>query len=106
MTFLQNALTFIATVMNVKGQSGNPLAPAQLSAGGLMIELSRATFHGRAPQGSQVVDADLNGVPDHVEVRDLLGHKSVETSAIYSHVLYRGGRGVKGPLDGQQHTER
>jgi integron integrase len=33
-------------------------------------------------------------------VQDLLGHESVETTMIYTHVLNRGGSGVKSPLDG------
>jgi site-specific recombinase XerD len=32
-------------------------------------------------------------------VQELLGHESVETTMIYTHVLNKGGRGVKSPLD-------
>ena len=32
-------------------------------------------------------------------VQELLGHKSVETTMIYTHVLNRGGRGVDSPVD-------
>jgi site-specific recombinase XerC len=32
-------------------------------------------------------------------VQELLGHSSVETAMVYTHVLNRGGRGVRSPLD-------
>lgn len=31
--------------------------------------------------------------------QELLGHESVETTMIYTHVLNRGGKGVRSPMD-------
>jgi site-specific recombinase XerD len=41
----------------------------------------------------------LDGGYDIRTVQELLGHKDVPTTMIYTHVLNRGGRGVRSPLD-------
>lgn len=41
----------------------------------------------------------LEGGYDIRTVQELLGHRSVETTMIYTHVLNKGGRGVRSPLD-------
>jgi len=41
----------------------------------------------------------LAGGYDIRTVQELLGHKDVKTTMIYTHVLNRGGKGVKSPVD-------
>jgi integron integrase len=62
-------------------------------AGGITRPVSPHTLrHGFATQL-------LRAGYDIRTVQELLGHKDVETTMIYTHVLNRGGRGVRSPLD-------
>ena len=55
----------------------------------------------------QLAESDVNRFLTHLAdgydirtVQELLGHKDVRTTMIYTHVLNRGGRGVRSPADG------
>ena len=45
------------------------------------------------------IEARIRALEARCEVQELLGHRSVATTMIYTHVLNRGARGVRSPLD-------
>ena len=58
--------------------------------------VKRATSHTFGPSfATQLLESGY----DIRTVQELLGHKDVKTTMIYTHVLNRGGKGVKSPVD-------
>lgn len=68
-----------------------------------VFEPKRPTFNGSSgsyssQQAPSTQNQALNAVV-YRTVQELLGHHDVSVTMIYTHVLKRGGQGVKSPLD-------
>jgi site-specific recombinase XerC len=69
-----------------------------------MVVSSRRDLQLRLPRSQHKFIETLAAVavsaPDIRTVQELLGHTAVRTTMIYTHVLNRGGLGVRSPADG------
>lgn len=60
-----------------------------------LLDQLRETFRSRPSFGPHLLETGY----DTLAVQELLGHTDVKTTMIYTHVLNRGGKGVKSPVD-------
>lgn len=63
-TLSQNEVVYVLTVVNVRDESGNQLAPRSP-----LVDPTTAVFPGTPPTAGQFADTDADGIPDHAEQR-------------------------------------
>ena len=64
------------------------------------IDFARNEITGRDGKGGKDRITMLPESLKHLTIQELMEHKDVSTSMIYTHVLNKGGHGVRSPIDG------
>ena len=96
--FLPNSTAERAVFLGVRGRRLNARRVQEMVKKWGARVTGRANLHPHALRHACATHM-LEGGADLRMIQELLGHKNVKTTMIYTHVLNRGGRGVRSPLD-------